>query len=256
MNVTSLKGRIVMITGATSGLGAACAVDLAIRGAHVAVTGRNSETGEAVADNICRQGFLARFFPLDVTDAKAWPLALSSIQANMGHPSAILSNAGECVLGPLQDMNVETMRFLVDINTRSNFLALKYGVPAIRRAGGGNFIAITSVAAIKPAPGGAAYAMSKAAIHDLIRLAARENAGCHPVVQINTVAPGLIWTPGVVDTLGAERAAQMYDRVVAGTPLARPATISDILSGIRYLLNHTSAAISGIDLKIDGGFTA
>jgi NAD(P)-dependent dehydrogenase (short-subunit alcohol dehydrogenase family) len=256
MTAASVSGRVIVITGATSGIGAATARLLASEGAIVAVTGRDVSSGEKVASDIRDLGGRADFFRLDVTETDSWPLCLDRIAATLGPIRGLMSNVGECILKPLDELSSDELRFLLRINTQNSFLAFKYGLPAIRKGGGGVLIAVSSVAAVKANAGSTAYSASKAAIADLARIAARDGAQGNPFVQVHVVLPGLVWSDGIAKAMGEELAGQMYDRVVGSTPLGRPGEGDDIAHAIKFLLSGSAPHLTGSQMIVDGGFSA
>jgi len=256
LSASNLAGRVIVLTGATSGIGAATARVLAQDGAIVAVTGRDVASGEKVAQGIRDSGNSARFFRLDVTEAESWPVVLEEIASTLGPIRGLVSNVGECILKPMTELTTEELRFLLRINTENSFLAFKHGIPAIRHGGGGSLIAVSSVAGIKANSGSTAYSASKAAVADLARLAVREGARTAPFVQVNVVLPGLVWSDGIAKAIGEEKAAQMYQHVVGQTPLGRPGDGDDIAYGIRFLLSGSAPQLTGSPMVIDGGFSA
>jgi NAD(P)-dependent dehydrogenase (short-subunit alcohol dehydrogenase family) len=247
---------VIVITGATSGIGAATARVLAEDDAIVAVTGRDVASGEKVASDIRERGGRAQFYRLDVTEVDSWPVCFERIADELGPIRGLMSNVGECILRPIHELTSEELRFLLRINTQNSFLAFKYGIPAIRKGGGGVLVAVSSVAAVKANGGSTAYSASKAAIGDLARIAAREGAERDPFVQVNVVLPGLVWSDSIARTMGEDMAKQMWDRVVGTTPLGRPGTSEDIACAIKYLLSGAAPHLSGSQMVVDGGFSA
>lgn len=252
---TMLQGKVIMITGATSGIGKGCAEHLAAQGARVVVAGRKGDVGRAVCADITAAGGMAEFQRLDVTSEDEWSTAIASVLARHGQLNGLISNAGECVLAPIETLSLEQFRFLLRVNVVGTFLALRHGMAAIRRSGGGAIAAVSSVAGIRPNAGSTIYSATKASISGLVRQAALEGRAMTPHVQVNAVYPGMIWVEGVAESLGEAAALAMRDAVVARTPLARAGTPHDIATVMALLMSGRVPSLSASPLVVDGGFS-
>ncbi len=251
--MADLAGKIVLVTGATSGIGRASALSIAARGAWVGVAGRNETRGAETVLAIKNRGGDAAFISLDVTQESDWTNALSQIDKTKGALHALVNNAGESILRSISELGVEDLRFLLGVNYEGCFLGMKHAFPLLRQSGGGSVINVSSVAGIRAGPGGSAYGASKAAMTGLTREAARVGASQTPVIRVNSVHPGLIWGDGVVDSFGEEGAARFKKLIVDKTPLGRVGEPNDIANFLTYLLSDAAAAINGQQIVLDGG---
>ncbi|MEL6487056.1 MAG: SDR family oxidoreductase [Pseudomonadota bacterium] len=252
MTVTTpdFAGRSALVTGAASGIGAACARALAARGcAKLFLNDVNAEGIAALALD-------CEVVPVigSVADEELWD-ALQPQLAGLDHA---IVNAGIGAGGPIADLSLAEWRRVMDVNLDGAFLTLRATLRAIRTAGSGGSVVITSSSTgVKPVPGVGPYGTSKAAVAHMARIAAMENAGDN--IRVNAIAPGgvdtAIWESGEDFTRSVEaigREATMK-RMAKTTPLQRFATSDEIADTILYLLGD--ANITGHVLVSDGGFT-
>ena len=140
-----LAGKVAIVTGATSGLGAASAVRMAEEGAAVLVTGRDEGRGAEVVETIAAAGGTARFRPLDVTDEAGWQATVESVVAEHGRLDILFNNAGITRAEPIADVSLETWRQIMAVNADGVFLGTRSAIPAMRESGGGSIINMSSV---------------------------------------------------------------------------------------------------------------
>ena len=254
-----LSGKAAIVTGGASGIGEACARTLAREGASVLVTDVDDHLGKGVVEGILKAGGKARFLHHDVRDEAAWPSVIGEAEQHFGRLDIMVANAGIGVAGPLVDMTLADWQRQQAINLDGVFLSIKYAVPAMRRAGGGSIVLMSSVAGLRGAPGLAGYSATKGGVRLLAKSAALELAADR--IRVNSVHPGIIATPiwgklpaGSLDRRNApidprERAAQVV-------PLERVGEAQDIADGVLFLCSGLASYVTGQELVIDGGMTA
>ena len=254
MNLTKrLEGKVALITGAASGLGAASARRMHREGAFVVVTDRDVEKGAAVAASI---GEGAVFHKLDVTSEAEWIAVIDAVVAAQGGLDILVNNAGVGVLASIEDTSIEAFRFVHAVNTEGVFLGCKHAV-RVMKARGGSIINMSSVAGIAGAPEMAAYCSSKGAVRTLTKSVAMHCARKGYGIRCNSLHPAFIDTPMVDAVVNAHRDT---DRARAGLvksiPLGRLGEGEDVAAAVAYLASDDAKFITGVELPIDGGLLA
>ncbi|MER6210941.1 SDR family oxidoreductase [Streptomyces sp. NPDC001642] len=239
---TALKGRTALVTGATSGIGRAVARSLAGQGATVVLHGRDQERGEAVVKEITAEGGAARFVAADLTDADD----TLRLAAEAGAVDILVSNAGLYEFAPTAATDAASFDRHVAVNTRAPFLLVGALAPGMAERGHGSIVIVGSSAARQPAPVGAAYGASKAAVEILTRYWATEFGASG--VRVNTVSPGPVRTEGTQAMLGEHIA--VLDSTNARGRAGDPEEIAEIVS---FLAGPASSYVNGAVLFADGG---
>ncbi|MBS0562321.1 MAG: SDR family NAD(P)-dependent oxidoreductase, partial [Proteobacteria bacterium] len=164
-----LDGKVALVTGGASGIGAAAARTLAREGAMVVLTDIDEARGNEVANAIGKAGHKAMFMPQDVTDEARWQHIVAETVRLFGGLHVLFSNAGIGIIGPLVDMSLADWRRQTAINIDGVFLSLKHGIPAMRKSGGGSIIITSSVAGLRGSAGLAGYSATKGAVRLLTK---------------------------------------------------------------------------------------
>ncbi|GAA3343092.1 glucose 1-dehydrogenase [Amorphoplanes nipponensis] len=244
-----LAGRVVLVTGAAGGLGAAQARLLAGCGAKVVL----ADTAEvkALVDEL-NDGHaepVAAGVPLDVRQAEQWAAAVSRSQAVFGHLDGLVNNAGVLGVGAVADLPEAEFRRIVDVNQVGVFLGIQAVVPAMRTAGGGTIVNISSIDAMIGFRYLSAYCASKAAVSAISRTAAMELGP--DGIRVNAVCPGVIGTP-MTEELDANVSGWLHRTL----PLRRLGTAPEVATVVAYLTSADSSYVTGTEIVVDGGLLA
>ena len=255
-----IDGKVAIVTGAASGIGAACAETLARAGAKVLATDIDRAGGEGVVHRIAAAGGDALFLDQDVTAEERWPQILTATEARFGHLDIMVANAGIGLMIPLEEMSLADWRRQQAINLDGVFLAVKHAIPAMRRTGGGSIILMSSVAGLRGAAGLAGYCATKGGVRLLAKAVALEVASDN--IRVNSVHPGIIDTPiwaKINPAAGAERRnapIDPHERAGLAVPLGVAGRAQDIADGVLFLASDAARYMTGAELVIDGGIMA
>ena len=247
-----LAGKVAFISGGAKGMGATEAKLFASEGASVVIGDVLDEVGKRTEAEINEAGGDCLFVRLDVTREPDWTGAVAAAVGRFGKLDILVNNAGILINGTIEEFSVEDWDRIVAVNIKGVFLGAKHAIPAMKRAGGGSIVNLSSGAGIAPGPGTSApYAATKGAVRIFTKATAIEYAS--DKIRCNSVHPGPIDT----DMLRASRSDEasrmaQVDRV----PLGRVGTAEEIAYGVLYLASDESSFVTGSELVIDGGRTA
>jgi 3alpha(or 20beta)-hydroxysteroid dehydrogenase len=249
-----LAGKVALVTGAASGIGAATSRLFAREGAAVVVADIQAEAGETVAAEIGAAGGQAAFQRLDVSRESDWAEAVGLVLARHGRLDVLVNNAGRAgpPARPLVEKTEEAdWNLVMAVNATGVLLGMKHAIPAMRRNGGGSIVNVVSIYAIVGSASGTSYHASKGAARALTRSAAIQYA--KEGIRVNGVFPGYVET-----AMTREHHARpgVREGRIAETPLGRLAQPEEIAPGILYLASDESSFVTGTELVIDGGMTA
>ncbi|MGQ0467390.1 MAG: SDR family NAD(P)-dependent oxidoreductase [Sporichthyaceae bacterium] len=237
-------GRVALVTGGGSGIGAAVAQALAERGAAVGVVDLDLAAAQAVAARI---GPLARPLRANVTEPAEVEAAVSAVVAEFGGLHLALNSAGVGGCGNLvADIDDKAWQQVIDVNLTGTFFCLRRQIPEIVAAGGGSIVNVTSLGGWRACPRMGAYVAAKHAVLGLTRTAALEYAGLR--VRINAIAPGPVDTPMLA---GLDEPTRAHWN--EAHPLGRMAAPADVVSAALFLLSDRAAFLTGVHHPIDGG---
>ena len=258
-----VEGKIALVTGGASGIGAAIAELLAREGASVVATDIDELNGPEVVARIRKGGREASFLHQDVTSEPRWIEVVAEVEKRHGRLDILVSNAGIGIGVPsIVDMTLDDWRRQNAINLDGVFLSVKHCLPLMRKTGGGSIIMMSSLAGLRGAAGLSAYSATKGGVRLFAKSIAMECATVGDGIRVNSVHPGIIDTPiwGKIPT-GATGSGQNApidpeERARMATPLARVGRAEEIASGVLYLASDASRYVTGTELVIDGGMNA
>ena len=246
-----LEGKVALISGGARGQGAVEAKLFAGEGAKVVIGDILDEAGRQVEAEIAEAGGDATYVHLDVTSEADWAGAVQTAMDSYGKLDILVNNAGILIRAGVEDTTEEDWDRIMDINAKGVFLGTKAAIPAMRAAGGGSIINISSVAGLQGSPQSAAYSSTKGAVRLLTKSTAVQYAA--EGIRCNSVHPGIIYTDMTRDTLDTPEGHQDWmDRV----PLRRLGQSEDVANGVLFLASDESSYMTGSELVIDGGITA
>jgi NAD(P)-dependent dehydrogenase (short-subunit alcohol dehydrogenase family) len=257
-----VEGKVALVTGGASGIGAGCAERLAEEGARVVITDVQDGKGGEIVAAIEKAGGKARYLHHDVTSEDAWVGIVADIEKTEGRLDILVNNAGIAVPCPsITLMKLEDWRRQQAVNVEGVFLGLKHSLPLMRKAGnGGSIINMSSVAGLRGSSILAGYCATKGAVRLLTKAIAQECAMAKDGIRVNSVHPGLIETPIWIGIAGmgqpGANAPPDLDAMSANAvPLGVKGVPQDIANGVLWLASAESRYVTGQELVIDGGLT-
>jgi NAD(P)-dependent dehydrogenase (short-subunit alcohol dehydrogenase family) len=240
----SLDNEKALVTGATSGIGRAIALQLAREGADVIVHGRDAQRGAKVVQEIRSTDGKARFVAADLGDAAD----VRRLAADVGALDILVNNAGLALFGPTGELDVDQFDALFVSNVRAPFILVGALAPGMASRGKGSIVSIGSMAGQLGLAGAAAYGATKAALSSMTRAWAAEFSGSG--VRVNLVAAG------PVHTLGALPVEDLIRHLGSTTAMKRPASPEEIAEVVSFLASPRASYVTGAIVAVDGGRTA
>ncbi|MFN3231172.1 MAG: SDR family NAD(P)-dependent oxidoreductase [Alphaproteobacteria bacterium] len=244
-----LDGKVALITGAASGIGAAHVKVFADAGARVVACDIQDELGLAVVDEISASGAEARYIHLDVTDEASWASAISDTVDAFGSLTTLVNNAGIYHPGGVEGETAEGWAKMVAVNQTSVWLGMKAAMPELLKTGNASIVNISSLYGLIGSPGSISYHATKGAVRLMSKSAALEYV--KQGVRVNSVHPGQVDTPILGDLTDDHKVA-----IAEAIPIGHMARPEDIAYGSLFLASDEARYITATELPIDGGWSA
>lgn len=250
-----LEGRVALVTGGLKGIGRAIVERLLADGASVMLADLPSPAD--AAGDIAALGQRAGYAPLDVGDETAWPPVVAEIRERFGRLDILVANAGIGGTGPVREMSLAEWHRTLRVNLDGVFLATKHCADQLAAGGrdwkgGASIINISSIMGLVALPQAGPYNASKGAVRLFTKSTALEFAAGHIPIRVNSVHPGFVETPLLIET--SDQAA--IDFYKASTPMGRLAQPAEIASVVAFLASDDASYVTGSELVVDGGYTA
>ncbi len=240
-----LSGKIALVTGGASGLGAAIARAFVDEGAEVVIADIDEAAGQALADELGS----ARFVPLDVTQEAQWQAAVAGLE----RLDVLVNNAGITTLGSIEEVTLAQLRHELDIDVGGVFLGTQAAIP-LMKAGGGSIINMSSLSGVRAASYLVAYNAAKAAVTLMTKSCALHFAEKGYPIRCNSIHPGAIHTP-IIDKVLAQSddPKALYKSFVDVHPIGRLGKPEEIAAMAVYLASDESGFTTGAEFRVDGG---
>jgi NAD(P)-dependent dehydrogenase (short-subunit alcohol dehydrogenase family) len=244
-----LAGKVALVTGGASGMGKSEATIFAREGARVLVADVLEAEGKAVATGI---GDAARFVKLDVTNEGEWQTAVAAAEREFGKLDILVNNAGISGTYQADLTNTEAWDRVMGINAKGVFFGMKHAVPALKRAGGGAIVNISSISGFTGQHGvHMAYNASKGAVRIMTKTAAVQWAA--DGIRVNSVHPGFM--PAMRTSVGSAN-PEWRAKVLRAVPMKREGRVEEVAHAVLFLASDEASYITGTELVVDGGFLA
>ena len=246
-----LEGKVALVTGAAAGIGAAVVRRFAAEGASVALADVRTEDGAALSETLNAEGHRTCFVPLDVASESQWAESVALVTKTLGGPTVLVNNAGIYARRLIENTSATQLDRMLDVNVKGVFFGIKAVLPAMRVAGGGSIINLSSVAGIIGSGYSSDYNASKGAVRILTKCAAIQNAKDN--IRCNSVHPAPIDTD-----MGREAMpeGEIRNQRLLEIPLGRMGTAEEVANAILFLASDESSYVTGSELVVDGGLTA
>ena len=253
MPKSRFEGQVAVVTGSTGGMGEGIARRLATEGAAVVISGRRTELGEQVAQDIRARGGQARFVQADVASEADCVALMRATFDHWRRVDVLVNNAAITPVEPPGEQSADLWDQVFAVNVRGAFVCCREAIPIMRRQGGGRIISIGSTVPFRGKMDRLAYGCSKGALLTLTKMLARELVSDH--ILVNWIAVGWVATPGEIDLRDKTHGDGLafLQKVERQTPLGRLETVEEIAAGVAYLVSNEASHITGCELNISGG---
>jgi NAD(P)-dependent dehydrogenase (short-subunit alcohol dehydrogenase family) len=246
-----MNGRTVMVTGASSGIGKAVAVDLAYAGAAIVGIGRDRKKLDDLEREIQQTGSKCLTITADVTDEEQMKRAVAFACDAFGAIDGAVLSAGINIRKPAFEMTVEEFRSITRTNIDGVFISAREIGRTMTSRGGGSIVTVSSLSTFLAYPNNSAYCASKAAVTQLTKVLAMEWAPFN--IRVNAVCPGRIATPLISEVLQDSKQMEWMMSRIPAKRLGKP---EDVAAAVRFLLSQGASYVTGTTLTIDGGWSA
>lgn len=253
--MSSFEGKVILITGATSGLGATAAISLAGKGAKVAITGRREEQGQAVVAQMKAAGGEGLFIRADVTNRADVEAMVARTVDRFGRLDGAVNNAGITgpVFTPLADVTEEDWLATMATNLTGVFMSMKFEIPAMLASGGGSIVNISSILGLEGSDiSHGPYAATKHGVLGLTKTAAIDYA--QQGIRVNALCPGYCHSEMVDPYVEAEPV--LFEKILTRhSAMKRLGESQEVADAIEWLLSPQSSFVNGVAIPVDGGPT-
>ncbi|HIX66845.1 MAG TPA: SDR family oxidoreductase [Candidatus Anaerostipes excrementavium] len=257
MNTEKLTGKIIVITGAGSGMGAAMAKDFASREAKVALFDLNEETGKKVQQEIVENGGCAAYYKVDVTKKAEIEEAADDVEETLGKITSWVNSAGVSRMKPFLECSEELWDLTLDVNLKATFLCCQVAVTKMLSNGGGSIVNMSSLSGKKASSWQTIYCASKFGVQGLSQSIAKEFADQN--IRVNTICPGIVHTE-MWDRLKYEYAKkrnldpeEVLPYFEKNIPMHRLVDLQDVIQAAIFLLTDCSSYLTGQSVNLVGG---
>jgi 3alpha(or 20beta)-hydroxysteroid dehydrogenase len=234
--------KVALISGGARGMGAAHARMLVAEGAKVVIGDILDDEGKALADELgSGPGEAARYVHLDVTEADQWDAAVATAVEEFGKLNVLVNNAGIVALGQIGKFDMAKWQKVIDVNLTGTFLGMQASVEAMKTAGGGSIINVSSIEGLRGAPMVHPYVASKWAVRGLSKSAALDLGKFN--IRVNSLHPGFIRTP----------MTKHFPDDLVTSPLGRPGQSDEVATFVVFLASDESSFATGSEFVVDGG---
>lgn len=250
LGVSRLDGKVVLVTGATGGIGVEIVRRLAEEGASVVVTDVDVEACEKLSAGL-EHGARHQVLGLDITQESQWQQAMSAVSERFPSLDAVVNNGAIGSLASVVDEDLNRYNRVIEVSQTGTWLGMKHAGALIEQTGGGSIVNICSILGTVGGLGNSvAYAAAKGAVRSMTK-----NAALHWAtrgVRVNSIHPGFIETPQLLERYeGTER----HQAMVANTPMGRLGRAEEVAAAVAFLAGDDSTFITGTELYVDGGWT-
>ncbi|WP_208539167.1 glucose 1-dehydrogenase [Algihabitans albus] len=257
--MTSMQGKVALITGGSSGIGQASAVAFAKEGVKTVITGRSTAGLEETASKVKAAGGETTVFQVDIADTSVIEKLADDSAAAYGRLDYVINSAGtQGEVNVVADQRLESFEEVFATNVRGTFLVMKYTIPHLLKQGGGAIVNLSSGGGLVGVPGASVYCASKHAVMGLTKVAAIDYA--KQGIRVNAVNPGGVDTPmlrkffeSIQDEDERKAARASFD---ASHPIGRAGRADEVADAVVFLCSPRASNIVGIALSVDGGYVA
>jgi dihydroanticapsin dehydrogenase len=252
MMTDSLKDKVVIVTGAASGIGQATARLLSENGAKLVLADVDEKRGLLVRDELLEMKNEAIFIRTDVSRATDAKKCVEASVEKFGHLNYLFNNAGINPMGNALETTEELWDRVIDINLKGMFLMSKYAIPEMKKCGGGSIVCTASVDGLTAIPNETAYIAAKGGVISLVKSLALDFAG--DKIRVNCICPGCIFT-GLNEKLFKEK-PELIKPIAREHAMNRIGEAEEVASVVMFLLSDAASYVTGAILPVDGGYSA
>ncbi len=250
-----LKGKVILITGGTSGLGRWTTLVTAAQGATIVFSGRSADGARETEKRLAENALEAEYVPHDVTKPDDWQRVVDGVVERYGRLDGLVNNSGVSRLKPMDQLSLEDLEFLLSVNVDGMFLGIQQAFRVMQD--GGSVVNISALNALRGSPNSTGYGMAKGGTTHLARAAAVEGRARN--IRVNAVHPGVLFehgdrpSPGAIALFGEEGARKFVQYNIETTPLGRLGHPRDIGTTVAFLLSDAAKHVTGAAIHVDGG---